>query len=351
MATRPPKPSTRPTCWTPRGNPYDASKTGYTLTFEDGGLPPVTAFWSLTMYDGKTQLFVPNPLERYLLNSTTMDDYVFQDDGSLVLYIGKESPGEALEANWLPAPDGPFYLVLRLYGPGGESPRRRMDAAEPDPNSTIKDAFMKRLIVPVVLLTASAAFAAEPVTVDTFVRAESDHMICATMAMMGVDFGKLMHLREPTTPEDQPVIRMKQDTLYSSTVRDLSKPVKITLPEADGRYMSMHVVNQDHYMFVESEPVSYELTEDNVGTRFALVTIRTFAAVTDLADIAEAHAIQDAIELSGGGGGPFDAPDWSTEDLAVARRALHQRAVVARWCSSVLLPTPETLECRLTQYW
>ena len=187
---------------------------------------------------------------------------------------------------------------------------------------------MKRLIIPLALLAAPVAFAAEPVTVKTFVRAESDHMIRANMAMMGADFGKVVHLREPTTPENQPVIRMNQDTLYSSTVLDLSKPVTITLPEADGRYMSMHVVNQDHYMFVESQPGTYELTEDEVGTRFALVTIRTFADITDPEDIAEAHAMQDAIELSGGGGGPFEAPDWSTEDLAVARKALSDIAVL-----------------------
>lgn len=99
------------------GKPYDASKNSYTLTFEEGSLPPVKAFWSLTMYDGKTQLFAANPLERYLLNSTTLDDFAYEDDGSLVLYIGTDSPGEALETNWLPAPDGPFYMVMRLYGP------------------------------------------------------------------------------------------------------------------------------------------------------------------------------------------------------------------------------------------
>ena len=69
------------------------------------------------MYDGKTQLFIDNPLDRYLLNSTTMDEYVRGEDGSLVFHISKESPGKDLEANWLPAPDGPFYLVMRLYGP------------------------------------------------------------------------------------------------------------------------------------------------------------------------------------------------------------------------------------------
>ena len=103
------------------GRTYDASTNRYTLTFKAGKLPPVKAFWSLTMYDGKSQLFVPNPLERYLLNSTMMDQLRMEAEGSLVLHIAKQSPGGDLESNWLPAPDGPFYLVLRLYGPEPEA--------------------------------------------------------------------------------------------------------------------------------------------------------------------------------------------------------------------------------------
>ena len=99
------------------GAPCDGSEHSYKLTFARDQLPPVKAFWSLTMYDGQTQLFVRNPLERYLLNSTMLDRFVFEDDGSLVLYVSKDSPGEHLEGNWLPAPAGPFYMVLRLYGP------------------------------------------------------------------------------------------------------------------------------------------------------------------------------------------------------------------------------------------
>jgi hypothetical protein len=132
-----------------------------------------------------------------------------------------------------------------------------------------------------------------PVTVANFVRAESDHMIRANMEMVGVTFGEFVHLREPTTPDNQPVIRMNQDTLYSATVLDLSKPVTITLPEIGGRYMSMHVVNQDHYCFVEAKPGTYELTEDTVGTRFAYVTVRTFYNAGDPDDLAKAHAAQD----------------------------------------------------------
>ncbi len=105
----------------PDGQPYDASANRYTLTFEKGKLPPVKAFWSLTMYDGKTQLFVKNPLERFLLNSNMMGQFRMEADGSLVLHIAKESPGAALESNWLPTPDGPFYMVLRLYSPEKEA--------------------------------------------------------------------------------------------------------------------------------------------------------------------------------------------------------------------------------------
>jgi hypothetical protein len=166
------------------------------------------------------------------------------------------------------------------------------------------------------------------VTVANFVRAESDNMIRANMKQMGVKIGSLNHLRQPTTADNQPVIRMNQDTLYSSTVLDLSKPVKLTLPEAEGRYMSMRVVNQDHCMFVESEPGTCELTEAAVGTRFALATIRTFVDVADPDDLAGAHAAQDAIGLSGGGDGPFEEPDWNQEDLAVARKALSDLAVL-----------------------
>jgi len=175
---------------------------------------------------------------------------------------------------------------------------------------------------------ALAEVSKTPVTVAKFVRAESDHMIRANMEMVGVTFGKFAHLREPTTPDNQPVIRMNQDTLYSATVLDLSRPVTITLPEIGGRYMSMHVVNQDHYMFVESEPGTYKLTEKKVGTRFAYVTIRTFYNAGDPDDLAKAHAAQDQIVLSGGGDGPFESPNWDLDDLAKARKALSDLATL-----------------------
>jgi len=104
------------------GEPLDASKHNYTLTFAPGQLPPVNAFWSVTMYDGKTQLLVDNPLDRYLINSPMLPNMKKAPDGSLTLYIQKASPGREREANWLPAPDGPVYLVMRLYSPKTQPP-------------------------------------------------------------------------------------------------------------------------------------------------------------------------------------------------------------------------------------
>jgi hypothetical protein len=104
------------------GETLDGSKHNYTLTFAPGQLPPVNAFWSVTMYDGKTQLLIKNPINRYLINSPMLPGMKKNADGSLTLYVQKDSPGAAKEANWLPAPDGPIYLVMRLYWPKEEQP-------------------------------------------------------------------------------------------------------------------------------------------------------------------------------------------------------------------------------------
>ncbi len=103
------------------GDGLDASKVNYTLTFNEGAFPPARAFWSITMYDGVTNLLVKNPIERYLVNSPMLPDMSRGDDGSLTIYIQHESPGTDRESNWLPAPDGPFYMIMRLYWPKPEA--------------------------------------------------------------------------------------------------------------------------------------------------------------------------------------------------------------------------------------
>jgi hypothetical protein len=106
----------------PNGEPLDGSKHNYTLTFPAGQLPPVNAFWSVTMYDGKSQLLIKNPIDRYLINSPMLPNMKKNADGSLTLYIQKDSPGKDKESNWLPAPNDTIYLVMRLYWPKTEAP-------------------------------------------------------------------------------------------------------------------------------------------------------------------------------------------------------------------------------------
>jgi hypothetical protein len=101
------------------GKPLDGSKAPYTLTFPKGQRPPIKFFWSVTMYSIPERLLVDNPIDRYFIGSSTpglMEDA----DGSLPIYVSADSPGKDKESNWLPAPKGPFWTVMRLYGPAPE---------------------------------------------------------------------------------------------------------------------------------------------------------------------------------------------------------------------------------------
>ena len=103
------------------GEKLDASKNRYTLRFAPDQLPPVNAFWSLTMYELPSSLLSANPLNRYLINSPMLPDLKRDADGGLTLYLQHDSPGKDKESNWLPAPNGPFFTVLRLYWPKDEA--------------------------------------------------------------------------------------------------------------------------------------------------------------------------------------------------------------------------------------
>lgn len=98
------------------GNIPDASKAPYTLTFKPGQLPNVKNFWSITMYRLPQRWFVPNDIKRYSIGSAS-PDMKLNPDKSLTLYLQPTSPGPDKAGNWLPTPDGPFWFVLRCYGP------------------------------------------------------------------------------------------------------------------------------------------------------------------------------------------------------------------------------------------
>jgi hypothetical protein len=102
------------------GEKLDAAHR-HALRFAPGQLPPVNSFWSLTMYELPASLLTANPINRYLLNSPMLPDFVRDADGGITLYIQHDSPGKAQEPNWLPAPKGPFSVVMRLYWPKAEA--------------------------------------------------------------------------------------------------------------------------------------------------------------------------------------------------------------------------------------
>ena len=102
------------------GQPLDGSKANYTLRFAKGQLPPVNAFWSITMYNLPQQLLVKNPIDRYLINSPMLPQLTTDADGGLTIYIQAEAPEKSKQTNWLPAPKGPFVMFMRYYWPKQE---------------------------------------------------------------------------------------------------------------------------------------------------------------------------------------------------------------------------------------
>jgi hypothetical protein len=104
-----------------KGENLDTARHRYALRFAPGQLPPVDAFWSVTLYELPSQLLSANPLNRYLINSPMLPDLVRDGDGGLTIHVQHDSPGAAREANWLPAPRGPIKVGLRLYAPRPEA--------------------------------------------------------------------------------------------------------------------------------------------------------------------------------------------------------------------------------------
>ncbi|SEN32173.1 Protein of unknown function [Pseudomonas sp. ok272] len=166
------------------------------------------------------------------------------------------------------------------------------------------------------------ATATVPVTVDNFVRAESDTYIGALAKQGGL--GKLMHRREAADVDHQTVIRLNRDTLYSSGVFDLDAgPVTITLPEPGKRYMALQVINEDHYVpNVFYGAGSHTLTRDTVGSRYVAIAIRTLADPNNPDDLKQVHALQDAIKVSQKAPGTLELPHWDAASQKKVRDAL-----------------------------
>lgn len=168
------------------------------------------------------------------------------------------------------------------------------------------------------------------VTLENFVRAETDRYSSDIVAAGG--FGRFIHLREPTPIDEQSIVRMNRDTLYSSAVFDLDAgPVTLTLPDAGTRYMMLEVLDQDHYVHdIVYAPARRVLDRDAIGTRYVVVLVRTMADPRDPADLAQARALQDAIQSAQPGGpGEFEIPNWDATSLMNVRNALKTLAAMS----------------------
>jgi hypothetical protein len=158
---------------------------------------------------------------------------------------------------------------------------------------------------------------------DNFRRAETDMYF--TRFTSGKPLGQLTHERELTPIEAQVVVRSNRDTYYSSGVFDLEAgPLTVTLPEPQGRFQSMLVIDQDHYVVdVAHGAGARTYTREQVGTRYVMVLIRTFVDPANAADVKTAHALQDAIVVDQPGGpGTFTVPQWDSTSHATVRTAL-----------------------------
>lgn len=187
------------------------------------------------------------------------------------------------------------------------------------------------LIVTTLLLsTLAAPTLAAPVLVnsDNFVRAESDVYFAGVAQRYG--FGKLGHERSMTPIDKQTIIRLNRDTLYSGGVFDLDAgPVSITLPDPGKRFMSLQVIDQDHYTHaVHYGAGTVTLSRDEIGTRYGFVGIRILANPQDVADMDKVHALQDAILVKQAGAGQLELPQWDKASQDRTRKALLELAAL-----------------------
>jgi len=174
----------------------------------------------------------------------------------------------------------------------------------------------------IVLLSSFPCFAGETVTVDNFVRAETD-MTFARYVKHGA-FGEFLHIRQPVAVDKQDVIRMNRDTLYSVAVFDLTEPVTVIKPAPEGRFQSLMVINQDHSMLpVEHGAGEFTFSKKKLGSRYAIVIIRTFIDANDAADIKAANALQDKISVRQKHPGNFEIPEWDEASLKKVRDAIN----------------------------
>ncbi|MDR6906594.1 hypothetical protein J2X63_002280 [Agromyces sp. 3263] len=157
---------------------------------------------------------------------------------------------------------------------------------------------------------------------ENFVRAETDRMLAGLQAAAG-GVNRWNHYREPTPIDKQTIIRMNRDTLYSLAVVDASKGVTLTVPESGERYVSVMVIDEDHYVKrIFHAAGTYTLTADEIGTPYAALGARVLLDGTDPGDLERVHAIQDGFAIDAPSNEPFVMPDYDEESFTGTRQAI-----------------------------
>lgn len=164
---------------------------------------------------------------------------------------------------------------------------------------------------------------AVPVTVDNFIRAETDWVFSNAIQQQGC-FGKFYHFRKAAPLDKQAVPRINRDTLYSVAVFDLNAaPVTVTLPESGKRFRSMFVVDEDHYVAsVVYDAGRYTITREKAGSRYVIVAIRTLVDPSNPEDVEQVHTLQNAVKAEQKDLGRFEVPNWDSKSQTQIREAL-----------------------------
>ncbi len=151
------------------------------------------------------------------------------------------------------------------------------------------------------------------VTVENYARAETDFQMVSYQKNMNC-FGNLVHQREFYSVDNQLTVRVNRDTYYSFGLYDLTSPVTIVKPESGDRFQSLMLIDQNHSILPTIyEAGTYVFTQDEIGSRYLQVIIRTFVDDNDPEDVKQAHELQDKIKIEQAEKGTLEVPNWDQE--------------------------------------
>lgn len=161
------------------------------------------------------------------------------------------------------------------------------------------------------------------VNVDNFARAETAEQFDRALTIAAGKVNTFIHFREPVAIDQQNVIRMNRDTLYGGALVDISEGATLTIPDSGERYLSVMVVNEDHYLNrIYHDPGTYKLTMKEFHTPYVLLSIRILVNASDPADIKKVHALQDQFTIKSASARPYTHPNYDRASYEATYKAL-----------------------------